>query len=206
MPPPDNVTPAIDRLFRCYVDYTQAASEDSLFALLTALHSLDDRVAAIHGRQFFGIPEYVALKALRNHFHHEGEVKYVLKVKALGSIGLQSDIMQVCLVSAQDCEAAIKGAGKKHQNDTLRAFVDTTKVYGSVVDINPCIFNAVVKIYEKLGTLGCTGIGEAFDLFEQQYSWETKYGHSHYVTGSIQIHAADIEMIPALMEALYSST
>ncbi len=205
MQQPDNITPAIDRLFRSYVDYTQAASEDTLFPLLTALHSLDDRVEAIHDRQFFDIPEYVALKALRNHFHHGGEVKYALKVKALGRVGLNSDLLHVCLVSDKDCAAAIKGAGKKYQEKTMHAFAQTTRVYGSVVDINPCIFNAVVKIYEKLDSLGYSGVGEAFDLFENQYAWETRNGHSHYVSGSIQTHAANVGMIPALMEGLYAS-
>ena len=200
-----NIIPAVDRLFRTYYDYVQSASEDTLFPLLNALHSLDDRVATVHGRQFFSMPEYVALKALRNHFHHGGEVKYAVRVKPLSTVRLVSDLRDVCLVSAQDCEAAIKGARKQYQDETAQAFADTTKVYGTVIDINPCIFNVVVRIYEKLGTLGISGEGDAFREFQEQYNWETTNGYSHYVDGGISAHLIDAQKVTVLMKALYET-
>ena len=45
-----NIISAVDRLFRAYDEYTADSSEDTLFLLLTALHSLDDRLGTTKGR------------------------------------------------------------------------------------------------------------------------------------------------------------
>lgn len=200
-----NITPAINRLFRSYLEYTQDTSEDTLFLLLTALHSLDDRLKPVHGRLFFEIPEYVTLKALRNHFHHGGELNYVLRVKALGKNFLPVDLLHACLISTVDCVAAIEGAKEKYRNGVLQAFADTTKVYGEVADINPCIFNGIVKIYETLNNLGLAGENAAYEQFEIAYDLETKNGFSHYVTGGVQTHAANAHLVSKKMASLYSN-
>lgn len=201
----DNITPAIDRLFSYYLNYVESASEDTLFPLLASLHSLDDKLAAVHGHQFFDIPEYLVLKALRNHFHHAEEVQYVLKVKSFKGTCFYTDLAQVCLVSGKDCVAAIEGVNKKHQPGTLHAFESTTRIYGNVVDINPCIFNVLVKIHEKLKALGAFGVSPAFRKFDDQYQWESANGHPHYVTGNIFAHLADKDELTNAMELLYAS-
>ena len=203
--PNKNITSAVDRLFRSYDAYTGNASEDTLFALLTALHSLDDRLETTKGRLFFEIPEYVALKALRNHFHHGGEVRYALRVKALAGELSHSDLLHACLIATADCTAAIEGAKDKYREGVRQAFETTAMGYGTVADINPCIFNCVVKIYEKLQGLELAGDSDAFAEFSAQYAWETANGYSHYVSGTILTHPARVSNIPAAMEHLYNS-
>lgn len=203
---------AIDRLFRAYSDYNRKASKDTLFTLLETLHSLDDKLAAKHGRAMLDIKEYVALKALRNHFHHEGEVRHVVALKAPAHITAQFDLGIACLVSASDCVAAIKGIKNKNpqkqaawQQEALQAFADTTKIYGGqVVDLNLCVFNCIVKVFELLLSLEIHADGEEFAEFAAQYDWETQNGHSHYVNGSVFTHASSIDELHSWVVDTYN--
>lgn len=198
-------TAAIDRVFRAYNQYCTQWNEDSLFGLLNALHSLDDRLKDAHGRVFFAIKEYVALKALRNYFHHQGEVTNVLRVKPLTGLAVSADLMHACMVKQEDCIAAIKGVKEKYRQATLEAVAETFKVWGKFVDINPCVFNCVVKVFETLQRLGESGDSEEFAEFATQYEWETREGHSHYVSGQVLLRPGDAEHYASAMERLYGA-
>jgi hypothetical protein len=56
---------AAGRLFRAYGRHCRAPSPDTLFDLLTAMHSLNDRLQQAVGHDFHSIEEFVALKAIR---------------------------------------------------------------------------------------------------------------------------------------------
>jgi hypothetical protein len=202
---PDQVTPALDRMFRAYLQYCTAFNEDSLFQLLTALHSLDDKLNQAHGRVMFKIPEYVALKALRNHFHHGAEVRNTVRFKSLAGMEVPSDLGQVCLISSADALAAIDGTDKKYRTQAADAIAATFKYWGVVVDINPCIFNCAVKVFEASQTLKIAGASVEYAQFKGQYDWETAHGHTHYVTGTVSLHAGDISKYGELMVSLYQS-
>lgn len=198
-----SLTGPIDRFFRAYQNYAQNNAEDTLFAALNALHSLDDRVEKSRGRQFFEIPEYVTLKALRNYFYHEGEVVYAYKVRPLPEGLVATDLLHVCLVSANDCVAAINGSPEKFRNGVLQAFAATAIVYGTVVDMNPCIFNCAVKVFEKLQELDLAGESPEYAQFAAQYDWETREGHSHYVRGVLMARPGFVSQASALMDAAF---
>src|SRR5690606_30300993 len=113
---------------------------------------------------------------------------------------LVTDLMHACLVSAADCQLAIEGANPKYREEVRSAFEATVKVYGAVVDLNPCIFNCIVKVFEALQALGMQGLSDEYQQFKRQYEWETAEGHSHYVTGQITALAADGSHISQLMK------
>ena len=189
----DVITPAIDRMFRAYDEYLVKSGPDTLVNLLTALHSLDEKVKANCGKyQFFHISEYLVLKALRNHIVHTGEVPHVVAAKAPDGIPYSTDLVIACLVSLADWNAALAGVeNKERRAKAEEAFSRTTLVYkDKVVDLNPAIFNCVVKVFERLNELELEGTGEPYAEFAAQYEWETAEGHSHYVTGGVGIHAA----------------
>ena len=198
----DHITPAIDRLFRAYDIYCVSSSEDSLFQLLNSLHSLDDRFATKYGRIMLELPEYLALKAVRNHYHHAGEVRNVLKVKSLVGGDVSTDLLYACLINHADIEAVISGVAKKYRQSTVAAINTSFKKWGAVWDINPAVFNCIVKVYELTLSLGLAGAGKDFLEFESQYQWETENGHSHYVTGAISLFMPEINNYIELMELL----
>lgn len=200
----DQVTPAIDRVFRTYHRYCTAFDEDSLFQLLTALHSLDDRLKPAHGRVLFAIPEYIALKALRNHFHHGAEIRNLIRFKSVAGLGLTTDLTTVCLIAFNDAIAAIKGTKKEFQAQTAEAMAATFKDWGIVVDINPCVANCVVKVFEALLALGLSGTAQEFFILKASYDHETRHGLPHYMTGAVCLRASDISKYQRTMEALYN--
>lgn len=196
---------SVDRFFKAYVRYTSGISDDSLFELLTALHSLDDRLSKTHGRLFFEIPEYVVLKAVRNHFHHSTEISNTSRRFAFGA-PFTSDLLTVCLISKKDCTDAIAGTEIKFREKTRQAFEHAVFYYGDIANINPCIFNACVKIYEVLGRIGLTGKSLEFHLMKSQYDWETVNGQSHYVDGGIKTHAESVLGVCTMLSVLYASS
>jgi hypothetical protein len=199
----DHITPAIDRLFRAYYNYCVSWTEDSLFQLLNSLHSLDDRFTTRHGRIMLELPEYIALKAVRNHFHHAEEVRNVVKVKSLVGADVSTDLLYACLINHTDIESAISGVTKKYRQNTVDSINTSFKRWGAVWDINPAVFNCVVKVYELTVSIGLVGTGKDFLEFDSQYKWESKNGHSHYVTGAIQVFLPEINKYIELMELLY---
>lgn len=201
-----NITPALDRLFRAYGGYLQNTSKDTLFLLLNALHSLDDRLVPEHGRLFFGVPEYLALKALRNLEHHGVEVKYVVSAKDLGEALLSTDLASVCLISVAHRDAAVEGDKKKKQEfreKDREAFENTTLQYGDVLDINPCIFNCVVRMFEILRGLGLESDAEEYSLLVESYEFEEAHGHSHYVSGRVATRANEVFKVVQWMNDRY---
>lgn len=197
------VSQAINRVFRLYGAYCTNWNEDSLYNLLHALHSLDDKLEIDGEQPMLGIPEYVALKALRNYWHHEGEVPAVLRVKSMKGL-IATDLMHACFVPATDCAAALKGVSKKFRDEAKQAMDSTFRVWGTVVDINPCVFNCMAKVYALLEEKKIAGDCAEFDEFAESYEFENRNGYSHYVTGAVATTAAEAGRVQALMEKLYA--
>jgi hypothetical protein len=198
-----DLKPAINRVFRLYSVYCENWNEDSLYSLLHSLHSLDDKLKVGGERPMLDIPEYVALKALRNFWHHRGELAPVLRIKSIKGL-FAADLMYACLVPAKDCAAALEAVDKQYRNETKQAMDSTFRVWGSVVDINPCVFNCLAKVYALLEGKKMAGDEEDFEKFTASYEFENEHGHSHFVTGALVSSAADASRVQALMEQLYA--
>jgi hypothetical protein len=71
---------AAGRLFRAYEQHCLDPNHDTLFAILTAIHSLNDRSKNTVGRDLHQIEEFIAIKVLRNFAHHEEELHANVRV------------------------------------------------------------------------------------------------------------------------------
>lgn len=198
------LTPAIDRLFRTYYAYCESWTMDSLFNLLTSLHSLDDKLNSQFGRVMFDIPEYIALKALRNYFHHQNEVQNVLRIKHLDGLAAPTDLLYACLVSEDSCREALQGVASKYRNKTEEAFCEVFKVWGRVVDINPCVFNCIVKVFILLADRDLKGASKEYDEFVESFDFEIENGYSHFVTGGFSVRPENVNQLVNSMEQLYN--
>jgi hypothetical protein len=156
-------TDAAGRLFRSYEGHCKAPGPDTLFETLTAMHSLNDRLKKTAGSDFHGIQEFVALKALRNFAHHQEEVRANVRVIPAPAI---SDLHVLCLVRGDQVERAIESADKPWRVDTRTACEATFHWYGEAVNINPCLFNLVVRAYETLQQLDVRLPADAVADFE----------------------------------------
>lgn len=179
------------RLFRSYERHCGEPSPDTLFDLLNAAHSLNDRVQAAVNRDFHGIEEFIALKAIRNLAHHQEEVR--ANVRVLPTPGY-SDLMMMCILRRDQVDRAIDAVRGRWQEGTRAACEAKFHWFGPAVNINPCLFNFVVKAYELLLELGVP-LPEDAAALDASYRYEDENGHSHYVEGTINAHAGVISKL-----------
>lgn len=116
MAPPTNLTSIelAERLFRLFHAFCTAPNPDSLFSFLNALHSASDQLKKSHSSPFYSFPEFAALKAIRNYFHHFGTVLHTVSVHPAASlVALTVDLTLVCLVPSAVIDDAIAATDPK---------------------------------------------------------------------------------------------
>jgi hypothetical protein len=190
-----NATAASERFFRLYVSHCTQPNEDTLFSLLEACHSLSDRLRNDVEIDFHDIPEYVALKALRNFFHHQNEMIHRVNLIPTGNYPIVTDLMSMCLVPRDIIDAAIDGVTARHRDGARSACEAVFHWYGQIVNINPAIFNCTVKIFEALADRSVPVAGDAWTAFNSSYQFEEENGHAHYIDGRISTAAGSVDAV-----------
>lgn len=187
----NTLTAAADRFFRCYAKHCLDPDADTLFAYLNALHSFNDKLNKSKKGSLFGSADFVALKSLRNLFHHEAELVHEVRFILTRDLPpVTAELATACLVDRQLVERAIDRE-KKDRERIAGAF----RWYGAVADIQPCVFNGAVDIYEAVRAAQLEPESEGFEMFDQSYTFETENGHAHRVTGTISCLAADVDEV-----------
>lgn len=187
-----SVEVAAGRLFRGYDRHCQAPSIDSLFETLTALHSLSDRLKANGCPDLHQFEEFIALKVLRNFAHHEEEVAANVRIIPTPTV---SDLSYMCIVRRDQVERAIKNVNAKWREASQIACEGCFHWYGEAVNINPCLFNLMVRIYELLVELGLSPSEEDNSQFQTSYEREEEEGLPHFIDGRLSAHAGDLNII-----------
>lgn len=188
-----------ERFFRVYHKHCVKPDKDTLFNLLNSIHGLNDKVRKATGGLFFGCNEFIALKALRNLFHHEVELVNEVRIIPVEKLPLLStDSLFLCLVPRDLVLQSFEQLERKrraHEEGIIRS---TLKWYGNVVNINPCVFNFAVHVFEKLQALGVQVGGDEYAEFQARYEFEEEAGHSHFISGDIICHAGSVEQVLAV--------
>jgi hypothetical protein len=188
----DQLSSAAERFFRSYFKHCTSPDEDSLFLYLNSLHSFNDKIRNIGAGDLFSSQNFVGLKALRNLFHHEAELLHDIKIiPTEGLPVIATKLAMVCLVEGALVERAARQKGERHPAQVLSAF----KWYGTIVDIQPSVFNVAVDVFEKARSLSIELSSEAYIAFESSYRLEEEYGHAHRVTGDIHCLASDVDEV-----------
>jgi len=186
------VNAAADRFFRTYARHCLEPDEDTLFAFLDALHSFNDKLRKVGKGDLFGSADFMALKALRNLFHHEMELLHEVKIIPIANLPVIAiDLMVICLVDRSLVERALQREKAEHRDAIKGAF----KWYGTVVNIQPCVFNGSVDVFEAVQAAGLTPESEAYHEFESSYRSEDWNGHAHRVTGDISCLAGSVDAV-----------
>lgn len=187
---------AAERFFRCYEQHCVAPDKDSLFNLLNSAHSLNDKMKKELGSDLFGVDEFVAIKSLRNLFYHKEELLHEIRTIAAQDIPpIISDLVFLCLVPSSLAEDAIFEIGQKYRAQEEPIIRRVFHWYGNVVNINPCIFNFAVHVYEKTKELGLGLNSDEYMNIENSYLLEERNGYSHFISGEILCRTGDIEAV-----------
>jgi hypothetical protein len=163
------VDASADRFFRAYHAHCTTPGEDTLFNLLNALHSFHDKFQKSMGRNLYGSVNFQALKALRNLFHHQGELADWVKVVRIDNLTLMSDLMVLCLIDRQTALSAIDWdlQKTKSQPRVREDILGALKWYGEVVNINPCVFNCAVEVFEAVTRMRPLSVASSIAIEEE---------------------------------------
>lgn len=187
---------AAERFFRAYDVHCVSPDRDSLFNLLNASHSLNDRLRKDCNADFFSLREFIAIKVLRNLFHHQEELLSQVKLVAAASLPtISTDLMFLCLVRKSLVENAIAGVAARRRANEEPLVRAVLKWYGDVVNINPCIFNFAVHVHEKVKELRLELDCPAYTKLQESYEFEEQNGYTHFVSGDIMCHAGSVEVV-----------
>lgn len=187
-----DLSAALDRFFRAYYAQCVSPTEDTLFNFLNGMHSLNDKMNKYCSTSLFGSQNFIALKALRNLFHHHAELVHCARfIRAQELPPLTTDLAILCLVERSLVERA---AHLKQERDP-QAVMTGFKVYGTIANIQPAIFNVAVDIFEVIKEVKVSPSSEAYQEFEASYWAEEVHGHSHRVSGDIFCRAGDVNEV-----------
>lgn len=191
----DALNAAIDRFFRSYFNQLRAPDPDTLLNFLNALHGLNDKLKKEAGRDLFGSANFVALKALRNLFHHHVELVHEIKMVPVDELpSMMTDLMIVCLVPRSLVERAEAETERRHRAQVHSALA-TFKWYQDVVNIQPSMFNVAVDVFEAIAGLDVDPSSDAYEAFEGAYRLDEQSGRPPRVTGDIWCAAGSVREI-----------
>lgn len=190
----NSVILAGNRFFRLYHKHCVSPDNDTLFNLLNATHSLNDRLNNNLDKNFYDSYEFISLKALRNLFHHQEELINGVRIVPVDQLpSLSTDMLYLCLIHSDTVIKSIEAIPKKRKAREESIIRDTLKWYKTVVNINPCIFNFAVKVYETFVANDIPLDGDEYLEFHSSYLFEEENQHNHYITGDIYSHAGGID-------------
>jgi len=192
-----NASNAAERFFRLYHSHCVAPNRDTLFSFLEAAHSLNDRLQSDEGLNFSDLPEFLALRCLRNFFHHHQELRHVVRAVPARDYPIVTELMILCLVPRDIVERAGNETRGRRKEEVWDACRSVFHWYGSVVNINPALFNFVVSAYERIKGANVALADEAFQQFQAIYFYEKAIGCPHRVEGRLAAHAGNIDQLLA---------
>ncbi|TBC95142.1 hypothetical protein ELH26_14430 [Rhizobium leguminosarum] len=139
--------------------------------------------------------EINTLKCLRNFFHHHQELLNTVRLIPTTGMPISTDLLFLCLIPSEAVEAAIAQSQDRFRSAVRDACQETFHWYGSVVNINPCIFNFGMAAFERLTEANVQMTGDAANRLRASYEMEEEEGHSHFVDGRIATSAATMSQL-----------
>ncbi|MCJ8326622.1 MAG: hypothetical protein MJK08_05920 [Campylobacterales bacterium] len=191
-----NLKSSCERLFRLYYKHNTEPDLDTLYNLLNSIHNLNDIFNKTLKDNFFESDEFIALKALRNLYHHQSEIENEFKIIPFEEVGIiLSDLMYLCIIHKSSVEEAIQNIHHKYRDEHREKINSVFIWYNHVININPAIFNFVVKVYQKMESHSISLLTEEYLEFKNSYDYEIENGYSHFATGNIKCHPNDMGKI-----------
>lgn len=180
------IEPCAARLFNIYYQHTQSSSLESLQYLVEEAYKLHERLRKHPTSKIglFELDEFLLLKALRNYSVHQGEfLGEAYYVDTDFAKAMQLELTRVCLVKKATVNLAINHEPNlEHGEENKIARIRTQLVdFGDYFNLEPVLFNFMVKVFEKLDSLKLAIPGEGFKDIKQAYQREKYYNYPHYL-------------------------
>lgn len=208
------IEPCAARLFNIYYQHTQSSSLENLQYLVEEAYKLHERLRKNTTSKIglFELDEFLLLKALRNYSVHQGEfLGEAYYVNTDFAKAMQLELTRVCLIKKATVNLAINHEPNlEHGEENKIARIRTQLVdFGDFYNLEPVIFNFMVKVYENLDSSNLPIPGEGFKDIKQAYQREKYYNYPHYLS----LHPANCDaetiknnLIPITTAAIKENT
>jgi hypothetical protein len=182
------IEPVAKRLFDSYYRYCDQSGLEELQFITEEAYKLHERLRKQPGNKvgLHNIDEFLLLKALRNYSVHQGEfLGEAFMIKRALAEQLKLDLAKVCLVQKGVVNKAMNFEPRLHNDSDEHKKVQ--RIRGQLVDfgefynLEPVIYNFIVKVYELLISLKLSIPGEGFKELHTAYKKEEYYRYDHYV-------------------------
>jgi hypothetical protein len=180
------------RLFEAYFRHCADHDLDELHAIFEEAYKLHERLKFIPGQKkgLHNLDEFQLLKALRNYSVHSGDFfgeTYTInpKIISLEFRFYHIKLYQFCLVRKDEVRRAINSEkllpDPAQEQAKVKAINRQLIPYEGYYDLEPVVFNFIVKVYELLLPLDLTISGEAYASMQHSYEFEARSRISHYI-------------------------
>ncbi|CAC9595159.1 hypothetical protein [uncultured Gammaproteobacteria bacterium] len=191
---------AVDRFYRLYSKYLESYDSDSLFNLLNSLHSLGDKLKTDNDIDLLKLDEFVTLKTIRNHLHHQTKMRNIFTTIPVDKIsGIHTDMVFMCLLYTSDINDSIEEVSNKYRSETKDIINNTVHFYGDVVNISHVIFNMAARLMVLLDKNNIVGISKGYLENYKCMMFDINNGHSITVSGKIYSNIGNVGTIDEIL-------
>ena len=208
--------PAARRIFDSYDRYCRNSTMEELQYVFDEACKFNERLRKLPGNKIglFYLDEFLLIKALRNHSAHKGDLLgEAFLIKRSFAEKSKLDLGKVCLIRRETVNQAING--EQRLNDDSEEQAKVRKIRGQLADfgefynLEPVIYNFIVKLYEKLIEIKLPVPGDGFKEIDSYYKRETYYRYDHYVpVEPVEVDSAELleNLIPIVEAKLDEQT
>ncbi|MBL4799418.1 MAG: hypothetical protein JKY50_18600 [Oleispira sp.] len=182
------IEPVAKRLFDGYSRYCRQSGLEELQYVTEEAYKLHERLRKQPGNKngLHHVDEFLLLKTLRNYSVHQGEfVGEVFAIKLALAKELDLDLPKVCLIQKGVVKKAInyepRLANDAKEQKKVKSIRGQLVDFGEYYNLEPVIYNFIVKVYELLISLKLSIPGEGFKELHTAYKKEEYYRFDHYV-------------------------
>jgi len=180
------IEPSAGRLFDIYYQYTSKEDLVALQSITEEAYKLHERLRKLSPKSkgLFDIDEFLLLKALRNYsVHRDDFVGKAYAVKRKFAEQNRLELQRVCLIDKKVVRLAINAEDPLESGEQEKVIKINQQLvdFGEFYNIEPVIFNFMVKVYEKLICLKLAIPGNGFAEIDRSYKNEIYHNFSHYV-------------------------
>jgi hypothetical protein len=177
--------PVAKRLFDSYYRYCSQSGLEELQYLTEEAYKLHERLKKRPGSKdgLYGLDEFLLLKSLRNYSVHQGDfIGEAFGINRPVAERLKLDLGKVCLIKKETVNLAInyeEPLENDHNEQTkVRRIQGQLVDFGEFYNLEPVIFNFIVKVYELLTRLKLSIPGSGFKKLDTAYQRETYFRHN----------------------------
>ncbi|NRB80665.1 MAG: hypothetical protein HRU38_18695, partial [Saccharospirillaceae bacterium] len=198
------IEPSAGRLFDIYYRHVRNSTLEDLQSLTEEAYKLHERLRKLNKNNdgLLDLDEFLLLKALRNYSVHQGEfIGEAFSIKEDFAQQLGMELGKVCLIDKAVVTQAINFEPPLENGEGNKvARIKTQLVdFGDYYNIEPVIFNFMVKVYEKLVALQLSIPGKGFTELEHTYKKEIYHNYPHYIKlqpSNVDAHIITQNLIP----------